>query len=63
MKQMACSVLHFVYYILTPGSFIGIYGEMLFFLVSVHNPDSFFKISIYPLRNMSGKFFSFKFPA
>lgn len=62
MKQMAHSVLPFVYSILTPGSFICIYGEMLFFPLSVQNPNSFFKISIYPLRNISGGAFSFYFP-
>lgn len=57
MRQMAPCVLPFVYYILTPGSFICIYGEMLFFSVSVLNPDPFLKISIYPLRNMTGEVF------
>lgn len=43
MKQMAPSVLPFVYHILTHGSFICIYNEMLFFPASVQNLDSFFK--------------------
>lgn len=60
---MALSVLPFVYYTSTPGSFISIYSEMLFFPVSDQNPDSFLKLSIYWLKNMTGEVFSFNFPA
>lgn len=43
MKQMAHSVLPFVYHILTHGSFICIDSEKLFFPLSVQNLDSLVK--------------------
>lgn len=61
MKQMAHSVLPLVYDILTPGSFICIYGEIVFFPVTDQNPDSFLKISVYPLKNLTGEALSLIF--